>query len=213
MSYSAWSKGKDLRVWADTLEARQKLPALVRRLIHATVENPKLVQFPADEGIQRRGWDGVWRRSVVTLGFQRAKVFGRWELIKTLCRKPKAITQDELRIPGLSVRERPLLFLLLHGNGKGKRLGAMRSARKRSGWRSWFGIATTWNNGLKLRLVLTLGSLVYWESDRRVFAIFRIIGIVWRRRALRPSRPRFFSLAEQKPRRTCGRELRVPPPR
>ncbi len=59
MSYSAWSKGKDLRVWADTLEARQKLPALVRRLIHATVENPKLVQFPADEGIQRRGWDGV----------------------------------------------------------------------------------------------------------------------------------------------------------
>lgn len=59
MSYSTWCKGKDLRTWADSLEARQKLPALVRRLIHATVENPKLVQFPADEGTQRRGWDGV----------------------------------------------------------------------------------------------------------------------------------------------------------
>lgn len=59
MSYTTWIKSKDLRVWADTLESRQKLPALVRRLIHATVENPSLVQFPADEGTQRRGWDGV----------------------------------------------------------------------------------------------------------------------------------------------------------
>lgn len=59
MSYSTWCKGKDLRIWADSLEARQKLPALVRRLIHATVDNPKLIQFPADEGTQRRGWDGV----------------------------------------------------------------------------------------------------------------------------------------------------------
>jgi hypothetical protein len=59
MSYSTWCKGRDLRIWADSLEARQKLPALVRRLIHATVDNPKLTQFPADEGTQRRGWDGV----------------------------------------------------------------------------------------------------------------------------------------------------------
>src|SRR5260221_1952095 len=58
MSYVTWTKGSDLRIWADTLMARQKLPALVRRLVHATVEKPKLVQFPADEGIQRRGWDG-----------------------------------------------------------------------------------------------------------------------------------------------------------
>ena len=59
MSYQTWIKGNDLRTWADTLQARQKLPALVRRLIHATVENPTLTQFPADEGTQRRGWDGV----------------------------------------------------------------------------------------------------------------------------------------------------------
>lgn len=59
MSYQTWVKGSDLRIWADTLQARQKLPALVRRLIHATVEKPTLMQFPADEGTQRRGWDGV----------------------------------------------------------------------------------------------------------------------------------------------------------
>jgi hypothetical protein len=59
MSYQTWTKGNDLRAWADTLQSRQKLPALIRRLIHATVEKPTLTQFPADEGVQRRGWDGV----------------------------------------------------------------------------------------------------------------------------------------------------------
>jgi hypothetical protein len=59
MSYSAWCKSKDIRHWSDSLEARQKLSALVRMLVHATVESPLLIQFPADEGIQRRGWDGV----------------------------------------------------------------------------------------------------------------------------------------------------------
>jgi hypothetical protein len=59
MSYQSWVKGSDLQMWADSLEARQKLPALIRRLIHATVENPTLTQFPADEGVQRPGWDGA----------------------------------------------------------------------------------------------------------------------------------------------------------
>src|ERR1700730_16974189 len=59
MSYVTWTKGSDIRVWADTLLARQKLPAVIRYLIHATIEKPRLVQFPADEGIQRRGWDGI----------------------------------------------------------------------------------------------------------------------------------------------------------
>ena len=27
--------------------------------IHATVDHPKLSQFPADEGTQRKGWDGI----------------------------------------------------------------------------------------------------------------------------------------------------------
>jgi transcriptional regulator with XRE-family HTH domain len=58
-SYSTWCKGIDLTIWAGTLEAQQKLPALVRRLIHGTIENPTLCQFPSDEGTRRHGWDGV----------------------------------------------------------------------------------------------------------------------------------------------------------
>ena len=58
--YSTWCKARDLIAWAHhTLEAQNKLPALLRKLIHATVENPDLCQFPADEGTRRRGWDGI----------------------------------------------------------------------------------------------------------------------------------------------------------
>ena len=59
MSYATWIKAVDLERWPDELQGRQKLPALVRRLVHATVESPTLVQFPADEGIQRKGLDGL----------------------------------------------------------------------------------------------------------------------------------------------------------
>jgi transcriptional regulator with XRE-family HTH domain len=51
LSYSTWCKAKDLIAWADTLEAQQKLPALVRRLIHGTIENPTLSQPTKELGV------------------------------------------------------------------------------------------------------------------------------------------------------------------
>jgi hypothetical protein len=56
--HQSWSKAVDLKHWADTAEARLKLPALVRRLISATTEGQQIFRFPADEGVQRPGWDG-----------------------------------------------------------------------------------------------------------------------------------------------------------
>jgi len=93
------TKASDLRVWADALQARQKLPALVRRLIHGTIEKPTLVQFPADEGVQRRGWDGFCRRLSTMHGFRLDQVFGKWEWIKTRRQRLKATTQNALPVP------------------------------------------------------------------------------------------------------------------
>ena len=59
MSYTTLIRAIHLQERAGTLVVRQKLPALVRRLIHATVDNPTLTRFPADEGIDRRGYDGM----------------------------------------------------------------------------------------------------------------------------------------------------------
>jgi len=45
--------------WASSLQAQRMLPELVRRLVHATLEKSTLVQFSAEEGIQRPKWDGL----------------------------------------------------------------------------------------------------------------------------------------------------------
>src|SRR5712691_8667283 len=54
-----WTKAADLELWADYLDTRARLPQLVRRLIHATVDSIQQIEFPAGEGIQRPGWDGI----------------------------------------------------------------------------------------------------------------------------------------------------------
>ncbi len=56
-----WTRAIDLENWAGTLDARSRLPQLIRQLIHATIETPEYIDFPAEEGIGRRGWDGVVR--------------------------------------------------------------------------------------------------------------------------------------------------------
>ena len=59
MSYATLIRAVHLQERASYLLVRQKLSALVRRLVHATVDKPTLTQFPADEGVDRRGWDGM----------------------------------------------------------------------------------------------------------------------------------------------------------
>ncbi|MFQ5738702.1 MAG: hypothetical protein ACE5JX_06780, partial [Acidobacteriota bacterium] len=55
----AWTTAIDLETWADSWDARSRLPQLVRRLIHATVESISSIDFPAGEQVQRPGWDGL----------------------------------------------------------------------------------------------------------------------------------------------------------
>jgi transcriptional regulator with XRE-family HTH domain len=54
-----WTKATDLELWANYQDARERLPQLVRRLIRATVDSIQHIGFPAEEGVQRLGWDGI----------------------------------------------------------------------------------------------------------------------------------------------------------
>ena len=51
---------KALRIeeWADTIAAREELPALLRRLVCSTKDQLVRVDFPAFDNAQRPGWDG-----------------------------------------------------------------------------------------------------------------------------------------------------------
>lgn len=57
-------KATVIRRWADELAARHALPQVLRRLVFATVKNPKEVDFPAYESAQRSGFDGEVECSV-----------------------------------------------------------------------------------------------------------------------------------------------------
>jgi hypothetical protein len=49
----------DLALWANRRDAQERLPQLVRRLILTTVSGFSRLHFPAGEGIQYGGWDGL----------------------------------------------------------------------------------------------------------------------------------------------------------
>ncbi|OJH37199.1 hypothetical protein [Cystobacter ferrugineus] len=49
----------ELAFWADRLDARSRLPQLVRRLLHATAKGVTRAGFPSGEGVQLGGWDGL----------------------------------------------------------------------------------------------------------------------------------------------------------
>ncbi len=51
-------KARDLEHWADSISARERLPVLLRRLVHATGRDLTRVDFPGFDNSQRPGWDG-----------------------------------------------------------------------------------------------------------------------------------------------------------
>jgi transcriptional regulator with XRE-family HTH domain len=54
-----WVRALHLEAWADTVDSRTSLPQLARRLIRATGKDLRRIEFPANEQVQRPGWDGI----------------------------------------------------------------------------------------------------------------------------------------------------------
>lgn len=59
MFHATLANSTDLDLWARRLDARSQLPRLLRRLVHATTPDARRIGFPADEGVQLGGWDGI----------------------------------------------------------------------------------------------------------------------------------------------------------
>src|SRR6266851_5050611 len=49
----------ELDLWAERLDARSRLPMVIRKLVHATVKPIDRIDFRSDEGVQLPGWDGI----------------------------------------------------------------------------------------------------------------------------------------------------------
>jgi transcriptional regulator with XRE-family HTH domain len=54
-----WVTSAELEIWANYRESQAKFPQLIRGLIHGTNPTIEQIEFPAGDGIQHRGWDGI----------------------------------------------------------------------------------------------------------------------------------------------------------
>ena len=59
-------KAKQIEDWAGTIDARNHLPVLLRRLIHSTGRGLHHVNFPGFDNAQRHGWDGWVKADAAT---------------------------------------------------------------------------------------------------------------------------------------------------
>ena len=59
-------KAMQIEAWADRIDARHELAALLRRLVYSTGEGLTQLDFPAFENAERHGWDGFVQAEAAT---------------------------------------------------------------------------------------------------------------------------------------------------
>ena len=61
-----WVTTHDLDKWSGSRDSQEKLPEIIRRLVHATVKDATKCRFPSGEAIGMRGWDGILEVGTIT---------------------------------------------------------------------------------------------------------------------------------------------------
>ena len=57
--WESFIRAVDLDHWAERRSCQGEFPELIRRLILATTGDIRRLEFPAHEGVQQEGWDGI----------------------------------------------------------------------------------------------------------------------------------------------------------
>ena len=96
---------RQISQWAGTdITARDKLPVLLRRLIHSTGKGLRSVDFPGGDNAQRRGWDGQVDADSATPSVPAGA--SRWELSTQQNPKAKADRDYAHRLKVVPAAER-----------------------------------------------------------------------------------------------------------
>ena len=93
-----------IAAWADSLDARAQLPALLRTLVHTTGSNLTAVDFPAFDNSQRKGWDGQVTSESATPWIPRGQ--SGWEFGCNENPQTKANADYGARTAGVPAKER-----------------------------------------------------------------------------------------------------------
>ena len=98
-------KARQIAVWAaEDIQAREHLPVLLRRLVHATGRKLRHLDVPGYDNAQRRGWDGWVEADAATPWVPQGK--SGWEFGVDQRPGPKAEHDYRARLDTLSPEER-----------------------------------------------------------------------------------------------------------
>ena len=98
-------KARQIDQWAaGNIRARDRLPVLLRRLIHAGRREPRRVDFSGHDNAQRRGWDGLVEADSATSWVPEGR--SGWELSVDARPSAKAERDYQARLKMLSPAER-----------------------------------------------------------------------------------------------------------
>ena len=95
---------RQIATWADGIDARGQLPALLRTLVHSTGSDLTAVDFPAFDNSQRKGWDGQVTSGSATPWIPRGE--SGWEFGCDKAPQSKAEADYRARTAGVPARER-----------------------------------------------------------------------------------------------------------
>ena len=97
-------RAAQIEQWSAEIGSRQKLPVLMRKLVHAVGEGLVSVDFPGYDNAERHGWDGLVEASVATPWVPQG--MSGWELSTQKDNKRKADKDYAARLKSVSPEER-----------------------------------------------------------------------------------------------------------
>ena len=128
-------KAHDIAAWAERTAAREHLPVLLRKLIHATGRGLERVDFPGFDNNQRPGWDG-WVEAGTATPWVPEGASG-WEFGTSARPRQKADADyaKRLRLP-YQERARCTFVFVTPRNWPGKTEWARQKEASSDGWRA-----------------------------------------------------------------------------
>lgn len=128
-------KACDIERWAESSPAREHLPVLLRKLVHATGRDLKHVDFPGFDNSQRPGWDGWVEASTATAWIPEGVSGWEFGTSQRPGQKAQKDYNSRLRLP-LEERESCTFVFVTPRNWQGKNKWAKRKEASGDGWKA-----------------------------------------------------------------------------
>ncbi len=104
-------RAAEIEVWANRIEARQRLPVLLRKLVHGSGTGVSRADFPGYDSAERSGWDGWVATSVSTAWIPEGESGWEFGCSRSPARKANEDFDNRGIVPGAERRRLTFVFV------------------------------------------------------------------------------------------------------